>query len=447
MRPRAVAIIDGEHYPPVVREALGALSAEYDIVAAAFAGGVEKLGSAGGDAAYGLPLVTGRDAHAALTAALREHTPDMVLDLSDEPVVTAADRMALASTALSLGAGYRGADFAFSPPPRWVATRTPVIAIIGTGKRVGKTAVSAFVARYLKDTDRDVVVLAMGRGGPAEPEIIHGEEIALTAEDLVALARRGVHAASDNYEDALMSRVTTVGCRRCGGGLAGATFTSNVPEGAMLADALGKDVLIAEGSGSAIPPVAADATLVVVGAGRGAGYLRDFFGPYRMALADALVIAGAEEPIASPAELDELVELVGRMRPGLPVSLVTFRPRPLADVAGARAFFATTAPPGLLPVLTRHLEQEYGCEVVASSPHLSDRVRLREDMSRAEGTFDLLLTELKAAAVDVVAASGADAGVPTVFCDNEPVPAGGASLSTVIERLMSLSIRRHEVRS
>ncbi len=112
---------------------------------------------------------------------------------------------------------------------------------------MGKTAVSGYVARTLTGLGHDIVVLAMGRGGPAEPELIHGEQVRLTTPDLLELASQGIHASSDNYEDAVMSRVTTVGCRRCGGGMAGETFFSNVPEGARLADSLGKELLVLEG--------------------------------------------------------------------------------------------------------------------------------------------------------------------------------------------------------
>lgn len=447
MKMRAIAVIDGEHYPAVVRDALVTLGAEYDIMAAAFAGGTEKLASPPDEQRYGVQVVTGRNEAEALQLALELFAPDVVLDLSDEPVLTASDRMLLASIALSAGAAYRGADFAFTPPPVWLPARTPTLAIAGTGKRVGKTAISAFVARYLKDTGRDVVVLAMGRGGPEEPELIHGEEIELRAADLVALSAQGVHAASDNYEDAIMSRVTTVGCRRCGGGLAGAPFVSNVADGARLADTLGKDLIIAEGSGAASPPVLADATLLVTGAGRGVEYLKGYFGPYRMQRADALVIAGAEEPIASQAEVDALVEAARELRPDIPIVLATFRPRPLSDVAGMKAFFATTAPADLVPVLAAHLEQEFGCAVVGSSNALSDRARLREDMAAVAGRYDVLVTELKAAAVDVVAAAGEEAGVPTVFCDNEPLAVGCDDLSSVIEGLMHLVAERHAARS
>ena len=50
--PRAVALIDGEHYAPVVRDAFAELP--YDVVAALLVGGSEKLR---GDDDYGVPLV------------------------------------------------------------------------------------------------------------------------------------------------------------------------------------------------------------------------------------------------------------------------------------------------------------------------------------------------------------------------------------------------------
>jgi len=444
---RAIALIDGEHYPPVVRFALGELAATHTVVAAVFIGGTEKVDAAASESVYGLPVVVGPSREAALREALSTFSPEVVIDLSDEPVLSAPERMELASIALGYGADYRGADFTFHAPRGHLRTATPTLSIIGTGKRVGKTSVSAYVARYLKASGRDIVVLAMGRGGPATPELIRGDEVSLSTKDLLALARTGVHASSDNYEDAVMSRVTTVGCRRCGGGLAGETFFSNVAEGAALADSLGKELVVLEGSGAAAPPVVADATLLVIGAAQGVSYVRDFFGPYRLNRADAVVVTGAEEPTASAAEVGEIVTAIRRIRADIPVALITFRPRPLEPVAGKRVFFATTAPAHLLPVLTEHLEREHGCEVVAASPHLSDRALLRHDMQAWAGRYDVLLTELKAAAIDVVAAAGDEAGVPTVLCDNEPISTEGRDLGEMIERLIHLSAARHDARS
>lgn len=439
---RALALIDGEHYPPVVRFALAELAREHDVVAAVFVGGTEKIDAADGERSYGVPLVASGSATRSLDEALERYAPDVVVDLSDEPVLSSSARFRLASIALQHGTAYRGADFAFEPPRDRVSIGTPTLAIVGTGKRVGKTAVSAFAARRLKAEGLDLAVLAMGRGGPEQPEVIRGDEVELATADLLALARQGVHAASDNYEDAVMSRVTTVGCRRCGGGMAGETFFSNVVEGARLADALGKKLVVLEGSGAAVPPVHADATLLVVGAGRGEGYVRDFFGPYRVAQADLVVITGAEKPVATPAEVEAIRSAIERERPGVPVVESVFRPAPLERVAGRRVFFASTAPPELVPELAAYLDAEYGCEVVGTSANLSNRRLLRDEIASSVGDFDVLLTELKAAAIDVVAETGDELGVPVVLCDNVPLAIDGADLGGFVSELAARAQKR-----
>lgn len=441
-----VALIDGEHYPPVVRAALSALASEFDIVTAAFIGGTEKVDTTANDV-YGVPVVFASTPEEALRTAIDRYGPHAVVDLSDEPVVSSSDRFRLASIALDAGVPYRGSDFLFTPPCPKLELRTPALAIIGTGKRVGKTGFSAYVARHLKASGRKVVVVAMGRGGPSEPELIRGDEVELTTEDLLALAAQGKHASSDNYEDAVMSRVATVGCRRCGGGMAGDTFFSNVPEGARLADGLGMDLVMLEGSGAAIPPVSANATILVIGAGQGPGYVHDYFGPFRLARADAVVLTGAEEPVASPDEVAAMLAAISAVRPDVPVACVGFRPAPLTPVRGKRVFFATTAPQALLPTLVAHLEAEHGCKVVASSAHLSNRALLRADLDAAAGTFDVLVSELKAAAIDVVAAAGVQAGVPTVLCDNVPISLGGIPVDELIDMSAEIALRRGAPRS
>jgi cyclic 2,3-diphosphoglycerate synthetase len=439
---RVLVVIDGEHYPPVVRAALEDLGVAHHVVAAVFAGGTEKVDAVADAGTYGVPVVRRADALTALADAIDVYAPDAVIDLSDEPVVTSADRFRLAGVALGRGVAYQGADFRFEPPAIGVTMRTPTLAVVGTGKRVGKTAVSAHVARLLAASGLTPVVLAMGRGGPEMPELLRGDELRLTTADLIGFARQGRHASSDNYEDAVMSRVMTVGCRRCGGGMAGRTSFSNVPEGARLADGLGAAIMMLEGSGASTPPVHADASLLVIGASQGTGYVTDYFGPLRLDAADAVVIAGAEPALVAPERTAALVAAVRRHRPDVPVSTITFRPRPIEPVEGKRVFFATTAPHQLVPVLARHLEERYGCVVVASSPHLSDRARLREDLDAAAGSFDLLVTELKAAAIDVVAMTGEAYSVPTVLADNVPQHVGGDDLDSTALSLALLAQRR-----
>src|SRR5207302_6871597 len=138
-----------------------------------------------GGEAYGVPVV--HDFEGA----------EVVVDLSDEPVLSPAERFRLASRVLARGIPYEGADFRFEPPT-FEPFPLPSIAVIGTGKRVGKTAVAGHAARRLA-RELSVVVVAMGRGGPREPEVI--DEVP-TIESLPALSRSGRHASSDHLEAA-----------------------------------------------------------------------------------------------------------------------------------------------------------------------------------------------------------------------------------------------------
>jgi cyclic 2,3-diphosphoglycerate synthetase len=74
--------------------------------------------------------------------------------------------------------------------------------------------------------------------------VIEGHRLEVGSEYLLEALGRGSHAASDYYETAALSRVTTVGCRRCGGGLAGEPFVSNVVEGREIANALDTGVTV-----------------------------------------------------------------------------------------------------------------------------------------------------------------------------------------------------------
>ncbi len=65
----------------------------------------------------------------------------------------------------------------------------PALAVIGTGKRTGKTAVAGHWAGLLRD--RDPVIVCMGRGGPAEPQLAEADT---GLDELLAIARDGRHA-------------------------------------------------------------------------------------------------------------------------------------------------------------------------------------------------------------------------------------------------------------
>jgi cyclic 2,3-diphosphoglycerate synthase len=410
---RALALVDGEHYRDVVADTLAALP--YEVAGVVMLGGAEKL--RGGAPDYGVPLWN------KLADALVEVDVDIVVDLSDEPVVGPTRRFRLASRALASGVPYVGADFRLDPV-QFAAYSQPALAVIGTGKRVGKTAVAGHVARLLARS-REVVIVAMGRGGPAEPVVMPASP---SLEDLLALSRSGSHAASDYLEDAALAGVVAVGARRCGGGLAGEPFASNVEEAAKLAAALGPDLVLLEGSGAALPPVEAGARILVVGAHQDPDTVVGYLGAYRLLLSDLVVLTMCEEPLATREQVEALRDAIAGVDPDLSVIATVLRPRPVEPVAGIRMAFFSTAPTAIHARLAEHLEREHGAEVVLLSGNLANRDALLADLdSAAAAGAEVFLTEIKAAAIDVVAEAAETRGVPVVFADNDVLPLPGES--------------------
>jgi cyclic 2,3-diphosphoglycerate synthetase len=397
---RAVAIVDGEHYADVVRHALAELP--YDFAAAVLIGGEEKL--RGGED-YGVPLADD------VESAIAGYAPDVVVDLSDEPVLGPPERLALVSRVLACGVPYAGADFRFDPPER-APFELSSIAVAGTGKRVGKTAVTGHLARLLS-AEHEVVVVAMGRGGPPDPEVI---TVSPTVEALVELSRSGRHAASDHLETAALVGVATVGCRRCGGGLAGAVATSNVADGARVAAALGPDLVVFDGSGAALPPIAADRTVVVVGGHQDPAVAAGYLNTYRLLVADLVVVTMAELGSEWQRVRDRVLAIV---RPGVPVVATTLHPRPLADVRDRSVAYFCAAPSEALGLLRDRLEDAFGARIVHVSGNLADRAALRRELG--EVSADVYLVELKAAAIDVVAEAALAKGAEIVLAANDLV--------------------------
>src|SRR5919106_4155103 len=197
-----IALIDGEHHPAAVRDALAGL----DLAGVVFCGGEEKLGPGSLEEHYGRPVETEPE------EALRRLAPgaDRVVDLADEPVLPPGAKLRLAALALHLGLRYDAPGLRLDPP-RYepVPFDGPTLAVIATGKRTGKTALACHLAGLLRE--RDPVVVCMGRGGPAQPVVAEPDT---SLDDLLAIADGGAHAASDYLEDAVLARVRTIGCRR-----------------------------------------------------------------------------------------------------------------------------------------------------------------------------------------------------------------------------------------
>jgi cyclic 2,3-diphosphoglycerate synthase len=370
----AIALIDGEHHGDVVRDALAELPFEF--VGAILLGGTEKL--RGGED-YGVRLLESLD----------DAEAEAVVDLSDEPVLGPRERMLWASKALARGLEYIGADFRFRPPAYLPSPSVPSLAVIGTGKRIGKTAVTGHLARLLSERG-DVVVVSMGRGGPPKPEVV---QVAPTLDQLLAISRAGGHAASDYLETAALAGVPTVGCRRAGGGLAGDVFTSNLRLGVELAEERRPDVVVFDGSGAAIPPVSVNARVLVVGGGQDA---TAYLNPYRVLVSDLVLLMGG----GATAPIRELKDV-----PVIPVEL---RLRPMKPLGGQRVAVFTAGP---APV------DDLDADVVHVSRNLADRAALREELKDVEA--DAFLVEIKAAAIDVVAEAAVERGIECVFAAND----------------------------
>ena len=431
---RMLCLVDGEHYFPVTKSALDMLdSLEHEeVVAVVFIGGTEKLRDSteeGIAEKLGRPVHFGEDHHKIpykkIAEIAKEYNVDVVMDLSDEPIVDYSQRFKIATVVLSLGIPYEGPDFKFYPVTEHKVLKKPSLKILGTGKRIGKTAVSAYAARLIHKNNYNPCVVAMGRGGPEEPEIVHGDKIEITPQFLMEQSDKGVHAASDHWEDALMSRILTIGCRRCGGGMVGDVYITNMKKGAELANEVDSDFVIMEGSGAAIPPIKTDKHIVLVGANQPIINIERFFGPYRINLADLVVITMCEEPMASNEKVKRIEEFIQESNPDATVISTVFRPKPLEDITGKNILFATTAPVSIQGVLKEHLEDFYGCKVVGITPHLSNRPLLQKDIEKHIGEADVMLTELKAAAVDVATKDALEAGLEVVYCDNIPIVTDG----------------------
>jgi cyclic 2,3-diphosphoglycerate synthase len=374
-----IALIDGEHHPAVVRDALGRLDGARGLAGVVFCGGEEKLAAGPLERHYGRPVESEPE------QALPRLAPDAdaVVDLADEPVLPPSAKLRLAALALHLGLAYEAPGLRLDPPRyERVDFAGLKLAVIATGKRTGKTALACHLARLVRE--RDPVIVCMGRGGPPEPVLAEPEP---SLDDLLAIVDDGGHAASDYLEDAVLAAVRTVGCRRVGGGLTGEAAESNVVAGAALAASLDPGLIVFEGSGACIPPVEVDRTVCIVGLGE-----PEPLAEYRLLRAD-LVLAHAEAP-APPAALR-----------------FTLRPEPAERLPdGARVALFTTGAP----------ECE-GVEPVVASTNLARRGPLLEDLERAaaEGC-DVYLTELKAAAIDTVARHAREHGARVAFVRNRP---------------------------
>ena len=240
---RVIALVDGEHHPGVVRAALDLAGAG----ARDRRGAVRRRRGEGprrGDrpiraAHYGRdghdarPRPAGRAARARPRRAARAQWSISPASRCSTPTRASRWRPSPSTPGWS------------TARPAWCSTRPrrsppqtggiPVVAVIGTGKRTGKTALGTHLAALLRDAGErpgrrvDGARRAAGAGRRAR------RGASRPGRSCSRSRASGGHAASDYLEDAVLAGVTTVGCRRCGEGPAGETFVSTVVEGLRVA--------------------------------------------------------------------------------------------------------------------------------------------------------------------------------------------------------------------
>jgi cyclic 2,3-diphosphoglycerate synthetase len=206
---------------------------------------------------------------------------------------------------------------------------------------------------------------------------------------------------------------------------------SNVLEGARVAAALEPDVVVFDGSGAAIPPVAAGRRVLVVGAHQELAVATGYLNRYRALLADLIVVTMAEEDVPHEQLAATLREIA---RPAAVVIRTRLRPHPAVPVTGERVAYFGTAPPSQHGRIAAALEGEHGAQVTHVSGALADRPRLRDELARVDA--ETFLVELKAAAVDIVVEEAAARGARVVLAANDVVPLPGEpSLDEELDRL------------
>jgi cyclic 2,3-diphosphoglycerate synthase len=169
-------------------------------------------------------------------------------------------------------------------------------------------------------------------------------------------------------------------------------------------------VIVLEGSGASLPPVAADRTVCIT---RGESEAFAGLGPLRLMRADLVVLLGVRPP-----ELSEWSRA--------PVVSCRLEPEPAEPIESGRrvAVFTTAGPESSYAI--RGALARFGFEVVLLSTNLARRAALEGDLDMAvRERSDVFLTELKAAAIDTVAERAEREGLRTVLMRNEVVPMPG----------------------
>ena len=281
-------------------------------MAAVLVGGTEKL--------RGEARATGAARAESVEEAVERASPDLVVDLSDEPVLGPLERLALAGRVLALGIPYEGPDFRFDPPPSRrrgrADPRRSSAPVSGSGRpRSRGTWRGASRRRGASSSSR------WGEAGRQSRKSSVAADGRGAARALARRPPRGLRPPRDGRrrrrDDGRLPAL-----RR---GLAGAVAVSNVLEGVSVAAGARPGPGVLDGSGAALPPVAAGRRVLVRRPRSRSSVAAGYLNTYRALIADLVVVTMAEEEPPTPSSRGALR---AHVRPGAPVIRTVLRPRP-----------------------------------------------------------------------------------------------------------------------
>ncbi len=165
---------------------------------------------------------------------------------------------------------------------------------------------------------------------------------------------------------------------------------------------------------------------------------------------DLIIMTMCEPPMASMEKVQEMDALIRGINSQAKVVHTIFRPKPLEDIEGAKVFLAVTTLPSMVNALSKSLEDEYGCKVIMTSTHLANRQKLIEDIKyglEEHPEIDTLITEVKAAGIDVATRMAFGSGLRVVYIDNILRSVGGdGDLTQLIKEIAQVAVKRYAER-
>ena len=195
-------------------------------------------------------------------------------------------------------------------------------------------------------------------------------------------------------------------------------YTSNVEAGARIAASLGRDVAIFDGSGAALPPIATDRRIAVVGGHQEPHVVAGYLNTYRLLLADLVLVTMAEagSGLGSGSRCgarSRATRSRGRSHRA-PAHPGPGHPRPLDGLLLDRAAGRAREPRGPSDRASTARTSSTYPGISATAP--------RSARSLPSVEADVFLVELKAAAIDVVAEHALARGADVVLAANDVFP-------------------------